>query len=221
MHTLAGLDGLRVAAALNVLGPFTPLLFQGEEWAASSPFLYFTDFGDRELGTAVRDGRRREFAPFGWHPEDVPDPQAEGTFRAACLDWTELEDSPHAETLAWYRRILTIRRALLPDAESAPTVEADADTNVLTLRWHDWSLSVNLATDGPARRIHDAHPILLAGSPGVVLDHSDVLLPPLAAAVVGEATASRRLDVGTMPAALHAANADSTPGGDEIGNDAS
>ena len=80
---------LKVAAAIVLLGPFVPMLFQGEEWAASTPFLYFTDHDDPELGEAVSEGRRREFAAFGWSPEQVPDPQAPETFEASVLRWDE------------------------------------------------------------------------------------------------------------------------------------
>ena len=64
-----------------------PLLFQGEEWGATTPFQYFTDHADPELGRAVSVGRRAEFAAFGW--EHVPDPQDPGTFARSRLDWTE------------------------------------------------------------------------------------------------------------------------------------
>src|SRR3546814_4248273 len=58
------------------------MLFAGEEWAASSPFQYFSDHQDPDLARAVSEGRRREFASFGWAPDDVPDPQAPATFRS-------------------------------------------------------------------------------------------------------------------------------------------
>ncbi len=73
---LAGLDDAKVAAGLLLCGPFTPLLFMGEEWAASSPFPYFCDTRDDELDEAVRRGRRQEFAAFGWEPSEIPDPIA-------------------------------------------------------------------------------------------------------------------------------------------------
>jgi maltooligosyltrehalose trehalohydrolase len=66
---------LKIAAALVLTAPFVPMLFQGEEWAASTPWLYFTDHQDPDLGRAVSEGRRREFAAFGWKPDDIPDPQ--------------------------------------------------------------------------------------------------------------------------------------------------
>jgi maltooligosyltrehalose trehalohydrolase len=103
-------DGrLKIAAALVFTSPFILLLFQGEEWGASSPFLYFTDHQDPELGRAVTEGRRREFAAFGWRPEDVPDPQARETFERSKLNWQERDKEPHAEVLAWHKRLIQLR----------------------------------------------------------------------------------------------------------------
>ena len=103
---------LRAAAALLLTTQFTPMLFQGEEWAASTPFQYFTDFDDPQLARAVRDGRRREFEEFGWDPEDVPDPNAPQTFERSKLDWTEIDAPEHRAMLDWYRSLLAIRRRL-------------------------------------------------------------------------------------------------------------
>jgi maltooligosyltrehalose trehalohydrolase len=100
----------RVAAALVLASPFVPLLFQGEEWGATTPFLYFTDHADPDLARAVREGRAREFAFGGPAPEGVPDPQAEETFARSKLDWSEPLRPPHAELLAWYRRLIELRR---------------------------------------------------------------------------------------------------------------
>ena len=101
----------RIAAALLLTAPFVPLLFQGEEWAASTPFLYFTDHEDADLGRAVSEGRRREFASFGWRPEDVPDPQDPATFEASVLRWDEVGQGDHAAVLGWYRALLALRRS--------------------------------------------------------------------------------------------------------------
>jgi maltooligosyltrehalose trehalohydrolase len=100
---------LKVGAALVLTAPFVPLLFQGEEWGASAPFLYFCDFDDPALARAVREGRRREFAAFGWRPEDVPDPLDPATYLRAKLDWSELGREPHAELLDWYRALIRLR----------------------------------------------------------------------------------------------------------------
>ena len=94
-----------------LLGPSVPMLFQGEEWAASTPFLYFTDHEDPELGRLVSEGRRREFAAFGWAPEDVPDPQSPKTFEQSKLDWDEVGEGVHRELLDWHRRLIALRRS--------------------------------------------------------------------------------------------------------------
>ena len=91
-------------------GPFVPMLFAGEEFAASTPFQYFTDFQEKELGRLVSEGRRREFVAFGWSPEEVPDPQAEETFLRSKLRWEESGQGVHAEMLEWYRRLIALRR---------------------------------------------------------------------------------------------------------------
>jgi maltooligosyltrehalose trehalohydrolase len=107
---LIGARLARAAAALVLTAPFPPQLFQGEEWGASAPFQYFTDHTAPELAEAIRQGRRREFAAFGWKPEDIPDPQDEATFARSRLDWEERGREPHARTLEWYRELIRFRR---------------------------------------------------------------------------------------------------------------
>ncbi|MGQ0466289.1 MAG: malto-oligosyltrehalose trehalohydrolase [Sporichthyaceae bacterium] len=101
----------RIGAALLLCSPFTPMLFMGEEWAASSPWQYFTDHPEPDLARAVSGGRLREFAEHGWGPEDVPDPQDPATVGRSRLEWSELAEAPHAEMLAWYRALLALRLA--------------------------------------------------------------------------------------------------------------
>ena len=90
---------LKAVAALTILSPFVPLLFQGEEWGASTPFFYFTDHQNKELGQLVAEGRRQEFKTFGWRHE-VPNPQLPETFEISRLNWDELEQPPHQDLLA-------------------------------------------------------------------------------------------------------------------------
>ncbi|HEX4978902.1 MAG TPA: malto-oligosyltrehalose trehalohydrolase [Acidimicrobiales bacterium] len=108
---LLGVDQLRLVAALVLTAPFVPMLFQGEEWGATSPFLYFTDHHDPDLGRAVSEGRRGEFSYFGWSPDEVPDPQEEATFLRSKLRWDELGREPHRSLLDWHRRLVSLRRA--------------------------------------------------------------------------------------------------------------
>jgi maltooligosyltrehalose trehalohydrolase len=102
---------LKIAAALVFTAPFVPMLFQGEEWGASTPFLYFTQHEDPELARAVSEGRVSEFETFGWDASQIPDPQNPATFERSKLDWEECGRDPHAEILAWHRSLIQLRRS--------------------------------------------------------------------------------------------------------------
>lgn len=107
---IAGFERAKIAAALVLTSPFIPLIFQGEEWAASSPFQYFADHRDTQLARAVSEGRKREFAAFGWNPDEIPDPESPATFQRSKLNWAEQGKPEHAEMLAWYRKLIRLRR---------------------------------------------------------------------------------------------------------------
>lgn len=139
-------DRLRMAAALVLLGPYTPLLFQGEEWGARTPFLYFTDHQDVALAKAVSEGRRREFGQFAWTGE-VPDPQAESTFRASQLDWSEASRPGHAALLEWHRRLIEIRRRRKVEAGERPEVWHDEAEGWIAWRFRDVFTACNLAPE--------------------------------------------------------------------------
>ncbi|MFI6930957.1 malto-oligosyltrehalose trehalohydrolase [Streptomyces sp. NPDC050287] len=144
---------LACAAALVLTAPFTPMLFMGEEWAAGTPWQFFTDHTDPELAEAVRRGRRREFAAHGWAEEDVPDPQDPATRDRSCLDWSEPEREPHARVLAWYRRLIELRheQADLTDPDLADTkVAYDEHERWLAFRRGDVRVAVNLAKEPAA-----------------------------------------------------------------------
>jgi maltooligosyltrehalose trehalohydrolase len=116
LHQQIDAAAWRAASTLLLLAPETPLLFMGQEWGASSPFLYFTDHNP-QLGRLVTQGRRREFAGFAAFSdpatrERIPDPQAEATFAASRLDWVERECEPHAGQLRLHQALLALRREL-------------------------------------------------------------------------------------------------------------
>ena len=98
-----------IGAALYLTSAFTPMLFMGEEWAASTPWQFFTSFED-EVGALVREGRRAEFARHGWSAQDIPDPQDPATRDASVLRWAELSEPAHARMLGWYRDLIALRR---------------------------------------------------------------------------------------------------------------
>jgi maltooligosyltrehalose trehalohydrolase len=112
LSMLLSLPQLKAIAALTLLSPFVPLLFQGEEWGARTPFLYFTDHENAELGRRVAEGRSKEFSSFGWQGA-VPNPQEIHTFERSKLNWSELAEPSHAELFEWYRQLIRLRHEKL------------------------------------------------------------------------------------------------------------
>jgi maltooligosyltrehalose trehalohydrolase len=102
---------LLCAAAIVLTSPYTPMIFMGEEWAASTPWQFFASFPDPELAEAVRTGRRREFARHGWGESDVPDPMSPQTVENSRLKWEELANGDHATVLETYRALIALRRS--------------------------------------------------------------------------------------------------------------
>jgi maltooligosyltrehalose trehalohydrolase len=138
----------RIGAALVLMSPFVPMLFQGEEWGASAPFQYFTDHQNAELADAVRRGRREEFAHFGWDPAQIPDPQAETTFRNSQLDWSELTRSPFRERLGFYRSLIALRKRtpdLLDGRRERVEVSFDESARWLRVQRGSVTLVANLS----------------------------------------------------------------------------
>ncbi len=111
LSKLVSFEALKIAAGLLLLTPAVPLLFMGEEYGETAPFLYFTSHSDHGLIEAVRAGRAAEFAAFPWQGE-APDPQLESTFEACRLNWKLRGQSRHRELLAFYRELLRLRRTL-------------------------------------------------------------------------------------------------------------
>ncbi|MBJ7602224.1 MAG: hypothetical protein JF888_03375 [Candidatus Dormibacteraeota bacterium] len=109
---LASPQQCRSAAALTLLSPYVPMLFMSEEWAASTPFQFFSDHRDPTIARLATEGRVREFAGFGWRREEVSDPQDPATYRRSKLNWSELDAPPHRAMLAHYRSLLAQRRSL-------------------------------------------------------------------------------------------------------------
>lgn len=155
----------KIAAALLLTSPYVPLLFQGEEFAASTPFQYFSQHEDPDLGRAVSEGRRSEFKAFGWSPEQVPDPQLRETFEHSKLNWEEIDEGEHREILDWYRQLIALRRDLgLRDGElSRVRVNFDEEAKWLTMKRGWVEVAVNFA---PGRQ---AVPVSAASSTGRVV----------------------------------------------------
>jgi maltooligosyltrehalose trehalohydrolase len=179
---------VKVGAGLVLTAPYTPMLFMGEEWGADTPWQYFTDHIDPGLARAVADGRRAEFAGFGWPAGDIPDPQDEATFLRSKLDWSQLDRDGNQDILAWYRELIALRRTrpeLTDPRLDRVRAGYSEDERWLVVRRGRLRIVASL---GPApRRLPLAGPgtaILAASGPGVALDGDAVAMPPTSFAVV-------------------------------------
>ncbi|MDA8300205.1 MAG: malto-oligosyltrehalose trehalohydrolase [Actinomycetota bacterium] len=182
---LVGTGLLMVGAALLVLSPYVPMLFQGEEWGASTPFLYFTDHQDPSLGRAVTEGRRREHRVGAGM--EVPDPQAPETFERSKLDWSELGREPHRTLLEWHRRLIALRRSepdLASHERGATCCSFDEDRRWLVVRRGRFSIAANLAGGPREVPLHTGGSVVLASGAEARLVGGEVWLPACSVAVV-------------------------------------
>jgi maltooligosyltrehalose trehalohydrolase len=187
---LVTIDQLKISAALLLTAPFVPMLFQGEEWNASSPFQYFTDFQDSGLAESVRKGRQAEFASFVADTSKVPDPQATDTFVRSKLNWDERERGDHREVLEWYRQLISLR-GYVRDFENG-RFDLDAVTFDEQARW----ISVNRGGSvvicnfaATRQRIPIAHDathlrVSLASKPEIRFDGKSIELPAVSVAII-------------------------------------
>jgi maltooligosyltrehalose trehalohydrolase len=184
---IAGIELAKIAAAIYLLSPFVPMLFQGEEWAASSPFQYFADHDDRELAKLVSAGRKREFAAFGWPPELIPDPESPATFEASKLKWIEVNQPEHAEMLEWYRALIHIRRStpcLNNGNSDNALVTFDENKKWLRVDRGSTSLLCNLGAQEYTFPIHQSSSLALASRKTIQIADRSVSLPPDSLVVV-------------------------------------
>jgi maltooligosyltrehalose trehalohydrolase len=177
---------LAVAAVLTLTSPFTPMLFMGEEFAASTPWQFFTSHPEPELGKATAEGRIKEFERMGWDPAVVPDPQDPETFRRSKLDWNEANGGDHARLLELYRSLTALRRehselAGLGFRETDVTFDDDAGW----LRFRRGSVEVLLNfSDAKLRLDEVSGTVLLATDEGTSLDGDALALAPWSAAIL-------------------------------------
>jgi len=187
---LVTVEQIKIAAALLMTAPFVPMLFQGEEWNASSPFQYFTDHQDAKLAESVRKGRRSEFAAFVADTSQVPDPQAQQTFERSKLDWDERERGEHREIFEWYRQLIRLRRCM-PDFENGrldlDAVRFDEGARWMSVRRGESQVLCNFAPCAQRLQIaQDASHmyVLLASKPEVRLDGAVIDLPAVSVAIL-------------------------------------
>jgi maltooligosyltrehalose trehalohydrolase len=132
LSSLVNFESLKLAAGVNLLSPFVPLLFMGEEYGETSPFLYFTSHGDPNLVEAVRRGRTEEFRFFGWK-EQIPDPQAESTFAKSRLKPDLVQEEPHRTLLRFYQLLLRFRREYHLGQANSPSIKEFESSKALVV----------------------------------------------------------------------------------------
>jgi maltooligosyltrehalose trehalohydrolase len=178
---------LKVAAALVLTSPFLPMLFQGEEWGASTPFLFFSDHRDATLAAAVREGRLRECAPFATQGREIPDPQAPESFARSKLAWGELSQPQHAEILDWHKRLIRLRRSSpsLSDGRIEDIrASCDESERWLVVERGPWTIVSNLGPAPITSRLRDGvHKSIAVSDAGITATSPTVTLPPDSVAI--------------------------------------
>jgi len=183
----AGVGRAKIAAALVLTAPFVPMLFQGEEFGASAPFLYFTDYEDPELGGLISEGRKKEFEAFGWAPDQIPDPQDEQTFNQSRLNWAELTEEPHASLLQWHKDLISLRRkrSELSDGNlNAVNVRFNEEAQWLVLERGGLRIACNLGQEPAEVEVGCGAQLLLASDDSIALTGKNIKLGPDSVAVV-------------------------------------
>ena len=199
LEHLVGLDAAKVSVGLLLTAPYIPMLFMGEEWATSSPFLYFADHKDEEMRRSVAEGRRREFAAFGFGG-DVPDPEDRKTYEMSKLNWAEQGEGKHAEMLAWVKALIKLRHshiALNDGDRNRLVVTTDEEKRTLVMERDEARIVINLG-DAPYRvSLLEGERLELVSREGVTVEENSFELPPITMAAListNEAAENRQVD---------------------------
>ena len=187
LHQESGFECAMVAAGIVMTSPFIPMIFQGEEWAASSPFLYFADHADPALARAVSEGRKKEFAAFGWDPNTIPDPESPDTFLQSKLNWDESREGEHARMRTWYGDLIRLRRSTpcLNNGEPGNArANFDETERWLTIERGAIVTHCNLGADEHRFPVPDGSALLLSSRSGTSIRNSALTLPAFSVAIL-------------------------------------
>jgi len=176
---------LAIGAVLTMTSPFTPMLFMGEEFAASTPWQFFTSHPEPELGKATAEGRIKEFERMGWDPAVVPDPQDPQTFQRSKLKWDEAGEGEHARLLQLYKDLAQLRRntpELVDGGFGETHVEFDDDEHWLQFSRGPIRVVCNFGDEALGTPLNGS--VLLATDDEAALNDGTLTLPGGSAAVV-------------------------------------
>ena len=178
----------RIGSALTLLSRFVPMLFQGEEWGASTPFQFFTDHQDTAIAEGTVKGRGGMFGDYGLDPDQIPNPQHEATFARSKLNWPERESGEHAATYAWYRALIAVRQSIPGfGRSSAAEVAFDESERWITMRHSGIAVLCNLSHAPRAFDVVPGQSLLLESQPLLVRGDARVTLAAESVAVFGAA----------------------------------
>lgn len=185
---LLNLGQMKIAAALLLTSPFIPMLFQGEEWGASTPFFYFTDHHEDKLAKDIKRGRRHEAQEFGWPLTHFSDPQEPDSFTRSQLSWDDMSGDQNHELLEWYKQLLVLRRrhsSLQCGAFLKGSAHVDAKSKVISVIRGDFELICNCSDSHQNVTARISGCKLNLPSHGEIRVHSDhVSLPPHSAVLL-------------------------------------
>jgi maltooligosyltrehalose trehalohydrolase len=122
LTSISGFEAAKVAAGLVLLSPYVPLLFMGEEYGETAPFMFFSDYQGKELADAIREGRRKEFQDFNWTGE-VPNPQSPECFFGSKINWESRNQGLNSKIAAYYKTLLGLRKKV-------PVLQVGKDRNI-------------------------------------------------------------------------------------------
>ena len=176
---------LACGAAIVFCSPYTPMIFMGEEWAASTPWQFFASFPDPELANAVRTGRRREFGAHGWGESEVPDPMDPETVERSKLLWSEVDKPDHRDMLDLYRSLISLRRTHPELADPRlDQFSVEQMGTVLVLHRGDLRLVCNLGATAVTQSLDSDGGWVLLASGDVALVGQAIRLPAESFAIV-------------------------------------
>ena len=188
LEHLTDLDTAKVALGLTLLAPYLPMIFMGEEFAASSPFLYFADHEEEAMRKMVSEGRKKDFAQFGFDQFEIPDPEALETFERSKLDWDEVHQGKHEEMYQWTKRLIRLRRSCnaFNDGDLGHLrVQTDSKRKTLVMQRAEYRVLVNLGKEAASFEVLDNEVINVASRELAELSGETIGLPGMTLAVLG------------------------------------
>jgi maltooligosyltrehalose trehalohydrolase len=195
LEHLCGMECAKVALGLVLMAPYVPMLFMGEEFVASTPFLYFADHDDEEMRKMVAEGRKKEFSEFGnW--EDMPNPEEAETFERSKLNWDEVRDpsldgGKHAEMLEWTKELIKLRRctvALNDGSMQHLSISSNEEKRTLVMQRDEARIVLNLGHENYEFDLLEGEELRLVSRQGLAPQGSKMTLPGMTIAVLMSST---------------------------------